>query len=191
MAKKAVKEWCLEYSMLESDNSMLEERLFTWQVIIENLRVRRIDTTSIIGHGKPVINGIAYETVRMDAALVDEQLLVQLHNSIDEARLVLKYIMVMGNRMAYAKHVSSKTDRMCSKVENVMECGLHHDNRIGHKQFQDAVNNACTFGSAEAKINRIKRISDVLCHALSHIPLDGSDEMLTASYALRYDSARN
>ena len=46
--------------------------------------------------------------------------------------------MVMGNKMAYAKHIASKTERMCSKIENVMECGLHLDNRIGHNQFQHA-----------------------------------------------------
>jgi hypothetical protein len=64
MAKKAVKNWSLEYALLESDSSMKEERLFTWQVIIENLRVRRVDTSTIIGHGKPVGNGTTYELVR-------------------------------------------------------------------------------------------------------------------------------
>jgi len=191
MAKKTVKNWLLEYDLLESDSSMMEERLFTWQVIIENLRVRRVDTRAIVDHGKPVVGGIDYDTIRIDAALIDTTLGEQVRYSKEEARLILKYVMVMGNHMAYAKHVSSKTDRMCTKIENVMECGLHLDNRIGHKQFQDAVNNTCEVGSTETKIQRIKRISDILCRALSHIPLDGNDEMLTASYSLKYDAGRS
>jgi hypothetical protein len=41
------------------------------------------------------------------------------------------------------------------------------------------------------KEDRIERVSNILCRALSHIPLDGSDEMITASYSLKYDSNKN
>jgi len=99
--------------------------------------------------------------------------------------------MVMGNKMAYAKHIASKTERMCSKIENVMECGLHLDNRVGHNQFQHAVDQTCEHGTVAQKEDRIERVSNILCRALSHIPLDGSDEMITASYSLKYDSKKN
>ena len=123
--------------------------------------------------------------------VLDATLLACERYSLEAARLVLKYVMVMGNKMAYAKHIASKTERMCSKIENVMECGLHLDNRIGHNQFQHAVDRACEHGSVTQKEDRIRRISNILCRALSHIPLDGSDEMITASYSLKYDSKKN
>jgi hypothetical protein len=110
---------------------------------------------------------------------------------LEAARIVLKYVMVMGNKMAYAKHIASKTERMCSKIENVMECGLHLDNRVGHNQFQHAVDQTCEHGTVAQKEDRIERVSNILCRALSHIPLDGSDEMITASYSLKYDSKKN
>ena len=191
IAKQAVKNWCLEYDMLESDSSMTEERLFTWIVIIENFRVRRIDTIAIGTVGACVISGTPYDDVCLEASSEDPMIAQCVHYSIEEARLVLKYVMVMGNKMAYAKHIASKTDRMCSKIENVMECGLHLDNRIGHNQFQHAVDRTCEIGTVSEKEDRIKRISNILCRALSHIPLDGNDEMLTASYSLKYDSKKN
>ena len=76
--------------------------------------------------------------------------------------------------MAYAKHIASKTERMCSKIENVVECELYLDNRIGHNQFQHAVDHCCGHGTVCEKQDRIKRISNMLCRALSHIPLNGS-----------------
>jgi hypothetical protein len=82
----------------------------------------------------------------MEAGLEDPSILQCEPNTIEEARLVLKYVMVMGNKMAYAKHISLKTDRMCSKIENGMECGLHLDNRIGHNQFQHAVDQTAKLG---------------------------------------------
>jgi hypothetical protein len=191
MAKQTVKEWCAEYNMLESDSSMLEERLFTWIVIVENFRVRRIDTSVLAMVGKAVPGGTSYDSVRDEVIDCDATILDCEKYSLEEARLVLKYIMVMGNKMAYARHIASKTERMCSKIENVMECGLHLDNRLGHNQFQHAVDRTCEVGTATEKEDRIQRISNVLCRALSHIPLDGSDEMITASYSLKLDSKKN
>ena len=181
IAKQTVKNWCQEYDLLESDSSMMEERLYTWQVVMENLRVRRVDTSPMGIHGKLVPNGTNYDNVRNEAMVVDSTIRDCEKYSLEEARLVLKFVMVMGNKMAYAKHIASKTERMCSKIENVMECGLHLDNRIGHNQFQHAVDRTCEMGTVTEKKDRIKRISNILCRALSHIPLDGSDEMITAS----------
>jgi len=191
IAKQSVKNWCAEYDLFESDSSMLEERLYTWLVVIENLRVRRVDTAVFADVGKTVPNGTPYDLVYDEAILVDRSLDPYARYSLEASRLVLKYVMVMGNKMAYAKHIASKTERMCSKIENVMECGLHLDNRIGHNQFQHAVDRTCEHGTVTEKEDRIKRISNILCRALSHIPLDGSDEMITASYSLKFDSKKN
>ena len=49
----------------------------------------------------------------------------------------------------------------------------------------------CEVGTVSEKEDRIQRISNILCRALSHIPLDGSDEMITASYSLKLDSKKN
>ena len=160
-------------------------------MIVENLRVRRVDTTVLGAVGIPYQGGTSYDDVLVEAKLQDPAIINCENYSIEEARLVLKYVMVMGNKMAYAKHIASKTERMCSKIENVMECGLHLDNRIGHNQFQHAVDRTCEVGTISEKEDRIKRISNILCRALSHIPLDGNDEMLTASYSLQYDSKKN
>jgi hypothetical protein len=185
MAKQTVKEWCAEYNMLESDSSMLEERLYTWQVVVENLRVRRIDTSALGMVGKAVPGGTSYDSIREEVIDYDATIIAGEKYSLEEARLVLKYVMVIGNKMA------SKTERMCSKIENIMECGLHLDNRLGHNQFQHAVDRTCEVGTVSEKEDRIQRISNILCRALSHIPLDGSDEMITASYSLKLDSKKN
>jgi hypothetical protein len=191
VAKQTVKEWCLEFNMQESDSSMMEDRLYTWLVIVENLRVRKVDTTVLGAVGISVQSGTLYEDVLIEARLADPSIQQCENYTIEEARLVLKYVMVIGNKMAYAKHIYHKTDRMCSKIENVMECGLHLDNRIGHNQFQHAVDRTCEIGTISEKEDRIKRISNILCRALSHIPLDGNDEMITASYSLKFDSKKN
>jgi hypothetical protein len=49
--KTAIKNWLAKYDMEESDVSMTEERLYAWNIIIENLRVRRIDTSILTAHG--------------------------------------------------------------------------------------------------------------------------------------------
>ncbi len=98
--------------------------------------------TSVLGiHGKPVIGGTDYDDVKMEVELEDRSISSQENYSLKEARLVLKYVMVMGNKMANAKHILSKRDRMCLKTENVIECGIHLDNRVGHNQFNHAVSN--------------------------------------------------
>ena len=81
---------------------------------------------------------------------------------MEEARLVLKFVMVTGNKMAYARHIASKIERMCSKIENVMECGLHLDNRLGYNQFQHAVDRTCEVGTVSEKEDIIQRISNIL-----------------------------
>ena len=158
-AKQTVKEWCAEYNMHESDSSMLEERLYTWLVVIENFRVRRVDTVALGVVGVRVRDGTPYEELLDEARLHDPALSHCEKSSIEEARLVLKYVMVTGNKMAYARHIASKTDRMCSKIENVMECGLHLDNLIGHNQFQHAVDRTCEVGTISEKEDRIKHQS--------------------------------
>jgi hypothetical protein len=147
---------------------------------VENLRVRRIDTSALGMVGKAVPGGTSYDSIREELIDFDETIRDSEKYSLEEARLVLKYVMVTANKMAYARHIASKTERMCSKIENVMECGLHLDNRLGHNQFQHAVDRTCEVGTVSEKEDRIQRISNILCRALSHIPLDGSDEMITA-----------
>jgi len=68
---------------------------------------------------------------------------------------------------------------------------MHLDNRVGHNQFDHAIAYAMDIGSAGEIQDKCDRISNVLCHALSHIPLDEHEDMLTASYALRYDSKKH
>ena len=84
---------------------MLEERLYTWQIIVENLRVRRVDTMSLGDVGKRVLDGTPYDLIFDEAVLLDAKLLSCERNSLEGARLVLKYVMVIGNKMAYAKHI--------------------------------------------------------------------------------------
>jgi hypothetical protein len=52
------KEWMLEYDMVESDTSMMTTTCYNWKVMLENLRVRGIDTTSL-SDGENGITGIA------------------------------------------------------------------------------------------------------------------------------------
>jgi hypothetical protein len=54
-AQKLTQEWMLEYDMMETDSSMLTGSCYNWKVILENLRVRGIDTTSLTDEQ----NGIA------------------------------------------------------------------------------------------------------------------------------------
>jgi hypothetical protein len=63
MAKQAVKEWCDLYAIIESDASMLETKNNTWLVIVENFRVRRVDTTALGAVGKLVMDGTSYDTI--------------------------------------------------------------------------------------------------------------------------------
>ena len=67
---------------------------------------------------------------------------------------------------------------------------MHLDNRVGHKQFNAAVEDVMNVGTAGDIQEKLDRISNVICHALSHLPLDENEDMLTASYSLRYDSQR-
>ena len=169
---------------------MLHDEKNTWPVIVENLRVRKIDTSLLHPHGVHVPNGVAFEDVLAEVRIVDSQMAMITPKSLDEARRVLKYVIVIGHELAYAQHVASKKDRMCSKIENMMECGMHLDNRVGHKQFNSAVEDVMNVGTAGDIQEKLDRISNVICHALSHIPLDENEDMLTASYSLRYDSQR-
>jgi hypothetical protein len=86
MAKQTVKEWCAEYNMLESDSSMLEERLYTWQVVVENLRVRRIDTSALGMVGKAVPGGTSYDSVRDEVIDYDATIIASEKYSLEEAR---------------------------------------------------------------------------------------------------------
>ena len=95
-----------------------------------------------------------------------------------------------GNRLAYARHVTSNTDRMCTKIENMMECGMHLDNRIGHNQFNKTVKFLVEGGHRGIIHDKLERISDVIVRALSHLPLEAAETPLSASYALRYDDKR-
>ena len=93
--------------------------------------------------------------------------------------------MMHGNRLAYARHVTSNPDRMCTKIENMMECGMHMDNRIGHNQFNKTVRFLVEGGNRSIIYDKLKRISDVLVRALSHLPLEAAEAPLSASYALK------
>jgi hypothetical protein len=185
--KDKIRKWQLKYYVNESDSGMLHEDKNTWPVIVENLRVRKIDTSLLHPHGVHVPNGVEYNVVE-EVRIVDLQLAAIAPNSLDEARRVLKYVIVIGHELAYAQHVSSKKDRMCSKIENMMECGMHLDNRVGHKQFNTAVEDVMNVGTSGDIQEKLDRISNVICHALSHLPLDENEDMLNASYSLRYDS---
>ena len=46
-AQKLTQEWMLEYDMFEVDSSMSTENCYKWKVMLENLRVRGIDTSSL------------------------------------------------------------------------------------------------------------------------------------------------
>ena len=110
--------------------------------------------------------------------------------SLEEVRLVLKYVLFHGNRLAYAKHVTSNKDRMCTKIENMMECGMHMDNRIGHNQFNRTVK-FLVEGTSRVDIHdKLSRISDIIIRALSHLPLEVGENPLLASYALKYDDKK-
>ncbi len=74
LAKQAVKNWSLEYEMFESDSSMMEERLYTWMAIVENLRVRKIDTRVLGAVGKFVVEGTPYDEVRIEAMTIESKL---------------------------------------------------------------------------------------------------------------------
>ena len=89
--------------------------------------------------GIPFPGGEEYPEVYIEASSVDAGIAQCPRNSLEEVRLVLKYVMMHGNRLAYARHVTSNTERMCTKIENMMESGMHLDNRIGHNQFNKTV----------------------------------------------------
>ncbi len=46
-AQKLTQEWMLEYDLMEKDSSMLTDTCYNWKAIIENFRVRGIDTTEL------------------------------------------------------------------------------------------------------------------------------------------------
>jgi hypothetical protein len=143
-AQKLAQEWMLEYDMLEVDSSMTTTTSYKWKVMFENLRVRGIDTSSLRDldngtPGIPVVGGERYEDILQEASLIDLHISQCTPSSLEEVRLVLKYVMYHGNRLSYAEHVTSNQERMCTKIENVMECGMHMDNRIGHNQFNKTV----------------------------------------------------
>ncbi len=71
---------------------MLEERLYTWAVIIETFRVHRIDTAALGVVGKPVFDGTSYDTVYDEAFNVDTKIGRGAKYSLETARLVLKYL---------------------------------------------------------------------------------------------------
>jgi hypothetical protein len=137
-------------------------------------RVRKVDTTVLGAVGISVQSGTLYEDVLIEARLADPSIQQCENYTIEEARLVLKYVMVIGNKMAYAKHIYHKTDRMCSKIENMVECGLHLDNRIGHNQFNKTVKFIVERGHRGNIHDKLERISDILVRALSHLPLEAA-----------------
>ena len=167
---------------------MTQERLYSWNVIIENYRARKIDTSGLTPHGKAVVGGTTYMDVCNEAKLIDIKINDMIPGSLEEARLVLKFCLVEGNRLAYAKHISSIPNRMCSKIENMMECGLHLDNRISHKQFNRAIANIPLVGTATVIHKKCKDVNAVLCRALSHLPPEADAELLTCTYALKYNA---
>ena len=136
------------------------------------------------------MGGERCEDIRQEAALIDLQIDQCPPNSLEQVRLVLKYIMYHGNRLAYAEHVSSNQERMCTKIENVMECGMHMDNRIGHNQFNKTVKYLVENATRGVIHDKLERISDVIIRALSHLPLAAEDAPLSATYALKYDDKK-
>ena len=140
---------------------MLHEEKNTWPVIMENLRVRRIGTSLLLPHGLEAPNGIGYEAVAAEVRKVDLHLSTVAPKSLEEARRVLKYVIVIGHEIAYAQHIFNKKDRMCSKIENMMECGMHLDNRVGHKQFNSAVETVMNMGTAGEMQAKLERISNI------------------------------
>ena len=54
-AQKLTQEWMLEHDMLETDTSMMTVTCYNWKVMLENYRVRGIDTTFLTDEE----NGIA------------------------------------------------------------------------------------------------------------------------------------
>jgi hypothetical protein len=79
---------------------------------------------------------------------------------------------------------------MCTKIENMMECGMHMDNRIGHNQFNKTVKFLVENASRGVIHDKLPRISDIIVLALSHLPLEAEDTPLSASYALKYDDKK-
>jgi hypothetical protein len=194
-AQKLSQEWMLEYNMLEVDSSMTTETCYKWKVMLENLRVRGIDTSSLIDldtgtPGYRILGGELYEDVCQEASLVDPHIAQCTRTSLEEVRLVLKYVMYHGNRLAFAEHITSNQQRMCTKIENVMECGMHMDNRIGHNQFNKTVKYLVENATRGVIHDKLERISDVLVRALSHLPLEAEETSLSASYALKYDDKK-
>jgi hypothetical protein len=187
-AQKLTQEWMLEYDMLETDTSMLTGTCYNWKVILENLRVRGIDTTTLTDQengisGIPFPGGELYADILLEAAVIDPHIGLCEHNSLEEVRLVLKYVMFHGNRLAYAEHVTSNQDRMCTKIENMMECGMHMDNRIGHNQFNKTIKFLVENATRGVIHDKLARIS-------SHLPLEAEETPLSASYALKYDDKK-
>jgi hypothetical protein len=146
--KDEVRKWQLKHYVNESDSALLHEDKNTWPVIVENLRVRKIDTSLLHPHGVHVPNGVGYDDVVAEVCMVDLQLAAIAPKSLDEARRVLKYVIVIGHELAYAQHVSSKKDRMCSNKEKVMECGLHLDYHVRHNQFNTGDEDVMNVGTA-------------------------------------------
>jgi len=72
-----------------------------------------------------------------------------------------------------------------------MECGLHLDNRIGHKQFNRAIANIPLVGTATVIHKKCEDVNAVLCRALSHLPPEADAELLTCTYALKYNAQAN
>ena len=83
---------------------------YNWKVILENFRVRGIDTTSLTDKengiaGIPFPGGEVYPDVRAEASANDPLIDRCPQSGLEEARLVLKYVLFHGNRLAYAEHV--------------------------------------------------------------------------------------
>jgi hypothetical protein len=194
-AQKLSQEWMLEYDMLEVDSSMTTANCYKWKVMLENLRVRGIDTSCLTDEdtgtaGYPIVGGDRYQDIRDEASLIDLQINQCTPHSLEEVRLVLKYVMYQGNRLAYAEHITSNQERMCTKIENVMECGMHMDNRIGHNQFNKTVKYLVENATRGVIHDKLERISDVIIRALSHLPLEAEEAPLSATYALKYDEKK-
>ena len=79
---------------------------------------------------------------------------------------------------------------MCTKIENMMKCGMHMGNRIGHNQFNKTIKFLVENENRGVIHDQLSRISDIIVRALSHLPLEAEESPLSASYALKYDDEK-
>jgi hypothetical protein len=95
--KDKVRKWQLKHFVNESDSSMLHEEKNTWAIIVENFRVRKVDTSFIATHGICVPLGIKYQDILIECKECDPSIDSLCPHSLEAARQVLKYVMVIGH----------------------------------------------------------------------------------------------